>query len=64
VTRFKVVGQSVPRLDGNETVTGSASYTVDVLVPGTLHANIVSQCHSGSVKGLRINSGEESQIHH
>jgi carbon-monoxide dehydrogenase large subunit len=40
VTRFKVIGQSLPRLDGNETVTGSATYAVDVLLPGTLHAKL------------------------
>jgi carbon-monoxide dehydrogenase large subunit len=40
MTRFRAVGHSVPRLDGNETVTGSATYTVDVLPTGTLHAKL------------------------
>jgi CO/xanthine dehydrogenase Mo-binding subunit len=40
VTRFKVVGTSLPRLDGGETVTGRATYTVDVVLPGTLHAKL------------------------
>jgi carbon-monoxide dehydrogenase large subunit len=40
VTRFKVVGSSLPRLDGGETVTGRATYTVDVVLPETLHAKL------------------------
>jgi carbon-monoxide dehydrogenase large subunit len=40
VTRFKVVGSSLPRLDGGETVTGRAAYTVDVVLPETLHAKL------------------------
>jgi CO/xanthine dehydrogenase Mo-binding subunit len=40
VTRFKVVGNSLPRLDGSETATGRGTYTVDVLLPETLHAKL------------------------
>ena len=48
----KMVGQSVPRVDGPEKVTGSAKYGLDAHMPGMLwmkilrspfpHANIVS----------------------
>ena len=37
---FKVVGKSYPRLDGPETVTGEAAYTVDVLLPSMLHGKL------------------------
>ncbi len=38
--RFKVIGKPHPRLDGPETVTGRAAYTVDVLLPSMLHAKL------------------------
>jgi CO/xanthine dehydrogenase Mo-binding subunit len=41
VRSFKVIGKSQPRLDGRETVTGSAKYTVDVVLPGTLHVKLL-----------------------
>ncbi len=37
---FKVVGKPHPRLDGVESVTGHATYTVDVALPGMLHAKL------------------------
>jgi carbon-monoxide dehydrogenase large subunit len=37
---FRVIGKPQPRLDGPETVTGRAAYTVDVLLPGMLHAKL------------------------
>jgi len=40
VRRFKVIGKPHPRLDGPETVTGRAAYTVDVLLPSMLHAKL------------------------
>ena len=33
---YKVVGQSIPRADGPEKVTGTARFTADVQLPGTL----------------------------
>ena len=38
--RFKVVGKPHPRLDGPDTVTGHAAYTVDVVLPSMLHAKL------------------------
>ena len=40
MANFRVVGKPQPRLDGPETVTGRAAYTVDVLLPGMLHAKL------------------------
>src|SRR5207253_10053375 len=36
----KGVGKPHPRLDGPETVTGRATYTVDVVLPPMLHAKL------------------------
>ena len=38
---LKVVGQSQPRVDGAEKVTGKAVYTVDVELPGMVHGKIL-----------------------
>ena len=38
--RFKVIGKPHPRLDGSDTVTGHAAYTVDVVLPSMLHAKL------------------------
>ena len=38
---FKVVGKPHPRLDGVDSVTGRAAYTVDVALPGMLHAKLL-----------------------
>jgi CO/xanthine dehydrogenase Mo-binding subunit len=40
VKHFKVVGKPHPRLDGSDTVTGRATYTVDVALPEMLHAKL------------------------
>src|SRR5437667_8338296 len=38
---FNVVGKSHPRIDGPDTVTGRATYTVDVVLPSMLHAKLL-----------------------
>jgi len=40
VKKLKVVGKPHPRLDGPDSVTGGAIYTVDVALPGMLHAKL------------------------
>jgi CO/xanthine dehydrogenase Mo-binding subunit len=40
VKHFKVVGKPYPRLDGVDSVTGRATFTVDVALPGMLHAKL------------------------
>ncbi|HEX6026055.1 MAG TPA: xanthine dehydrogenase family protein molybdopterin-binding subunit [Solirubrobacter sp.] len=38
---MKVVGTSVPRVDGMEKVTGRARYTLDLTLPGMAHGSVV-----------------------
>jgi CO/xanthine dehydrogenase Mo-binding subunit len=38
---LKYVGQSVPRVDGVEKVTGQAKFLGDLAVPGMLHGKII-----------------------
>src|SRR5262249_25059570 len=38
---MRVVGQSVPRIDGSEKVTGRARYVSDLTAPGMVHAKIL-----------------------
>jgi len=40
VKQFRVVGKPLPRLDGIDSVTGRATYTVDIALPGLLHARL------------------------
>ena len=40
MANFKVIGKPYPRLDGPDTVTGRAAYTVDVVLPSMLHAKL------------------------
>jgi CO/xanthine dehydrogenase Mo-binding subunit len=40
VKQFRVVGKPLPRLDGVDSVTGRATYSVDVALPGMLHAKL------------------------
>ncbi len=41
-----IVGQSLPRVDALEKVTGRARYTGDLLVPGMVHAVVVRSTHA------------------
>lgn len=43
--KTSVVGQALPRIDAYERVTGSAAYTMDVHLPGMLHAAILRCPH-------------------
>ncbi len=38
---YRVIGQPIPRSDGEEKVTGAAYYTADVRLPGTLRARVL-----------------------
>jgi CO/xanthine dehydrogenase Mo-binding subunit len=40
VKNFKIVGKPHPRLDGPDSVTGRATYSVDVALPEMLHAKL------------------------
>jgi CO/xanthine dehydrogenase Mo-binding subunit len=52
-TSTTVVGRRQPRIDGYARVSGSATYTLDVSLPGMLHAAIVRCPHGHArVKGV------------
>ncbi|MBA2451291.1 MAG: xanthine dehydrogenase family protein [Chloroflexi bacterium] len=38
---YAVIGNSIPRIDGEEKITGQARYTADLDPPGLLHARLV-----------------------
>src|SRR5262249_56165508 len=39
--QLKYIGQSVPRVDGIEKVTGKAKFLGDLVVPGMLHGRVM-----------------------
>ena len=39
--RLAVIGKSVPRINGRAKVTGAARFTVDIKLPGMLHARLL-----------------------
>ncbi|HEX7229444.1 MAG TPA: hypothetical protein VF452_03550, partial [Candidatus Binatia bacterium] len=39
--KFSIVGQSIPRVDGVDKVTGRAKYTGDLLVPGMVEGKFL-----------------------
>ena len=41
-----LIGKSVPRIDGVEMVTGSATFTADIALPGMLHARMLLSPHA------------------
>ena len=44
--KFSVIGQSVPRLESEEKVTGRLKYLEDLKVAGLLHAKILRSPHA------------------
>ncbi|HIC95057.1 TPA: 2Fe-2S iron-sulfur cluster binding domain-containing protein, partial [Candidatus Bipolaricaulota bacterium] len=44
-SRFRVVGRSVPKVDGLQLVTGRPAFTDDFTLPGMLHAKILWSPH-------------------
>jgi xanthine dehydrogenase YagR molybdenum-binding subunit len=56
---LSVVGKRVPRLDGQLKVTGAATYTADVRLPGMLHARVVRSPHPHArVKSIDLSAAE------
>ena len=47
VTPLKTIGHPTPRIDAFERVTGKATYTNDVQLPGMLYAR-TPRCEDGS----------------
>jgi len=44
--KYSVVGISKPRIDGIEKVTGTATYTADIFLPGMLYGKIKRSPHA------------------
>ena len=44
--RLAVIGKSVPRINGRAKVTGAARFTVDIKLPGMLHARLLRSPHA------------------
>jgi CO/xanthine dehydrogenase Mo-binding subunit len=56
---LSVVGQSVPRSDGNGHVTGRTQYTTDRTFPGMLHLKVVrSPVHHARLRGIDLSEAE------
>jgi len=52
---YKVINQSIPRLDGVEKVTGTAQYGADYSMPGLLYARVLrSQIAHGTIRKLDV----------
>src|SRR5450631_908670 len=43
--QLSVIGKPIPRVNGREKVTGAARFTVDVKLPGMLHARLLRSPH-------------------
>ena len=56
-----VVGTRVPRIDGYERVTGSATYTMDVTLPGMIHAVIV-RCPHAHARVLSVDTSRAEAL--
>lgn len=56
-TNFKLIGTSVPRIDGPDIVTGKAVYGLDVRIPNMLYA-VVARC---PVPGGKVASYDDAQ---
>ena len=56
----RVVGRPLPRLDGYDRVTGEAEYSMDVSLPGMLHAAILRCPHGHAmVKNVDVSRAKE-----
>lgn len=57
--QLSVVGKRTPRLDGPLKVTGAATYTADVRLPGMLHARVVRSPHPHArVRSIDVSAAE------
>ena len=52
-TEFKLIGRSIPRVDSEAKINGTAVFGMDVIVPGMLNARMIHPPHvGGSLKGF------------
>jgi xanthine dehydrogenase molybdenum-binding subunit len=67
---FSVVGKRIPRIDAYERVTGQASYTGDIQLPGMLYARVLrSSVPHAKIVGIDTSKAEklpgvQAIIHH
>ena len=68
VSEYRVVGQSIPRVDIPGKVTGSLTFVHDMRVPGMLHGRVVRPPYAGADHGdfigNTLESVDESSIAH
>ncbi len=58
---YKIIGRSVPRMDGVEKVTGSAKYTSDLKFPNMLYGKILTSPHAHA-RILSIDTSEAEKL--
>ncbi|MEK7333749.1 MAG: xanthine dehydrogenase family protein molybdopterin-binding subunit, partial [Candidatus Binatota bacterium] len=58
---LKVVGSSLPRVDGEEKVTGKALYTVDIELPGMVYGKILRSPFPHA-KLLKVDGGKAERL--
>ena len=58
---FSIVGKTQPRVDGIERVTGTATYTHDIELPGMLYGKIL-RCPHASAKIKRLDSEKAESL--
>jgi isoquinoline 1-oxidoreductase len=57
---FKTIGQSLPRMDAREKVTGKAKYTADLVAPGMVFARILRPpAHGATLKTVDTSAAEK-----
>ena len=59
ITPMNTVGHNVPRIDAYERVTGRATYTRDVRLPGMLYARVLRSPHPHArIRGIDVSRAE------
>jgi CO/xanthine dehydrogenase Mo-binding subunit len=61
MSQYAVIGQSVPRTDGAEKVTGQARFAGDLQLPGLLHARLVLSPYANA-RIVRIDAAEALRV--
>ena len=60
---LNTVGHNVPRIDAYERVTGKATYTRDVRVPGMLYARVLRSPHPHArIRSIDVSRAERGSI--
>ncbi len=59
--KFSVVGKRTPRIDAREKATGQAKFTVDIKLPGMLHAKVLRSPHPHA-KIVRIDVSKAEEV--